>query len=471
MYGFTAVIIGVTGALGNAIVAANLPYIQGSLGLDLSEVAWLPAAYLVTNAITGCVLVKYRQEFGVRSFCMVFLTLQAVLITSHLIVSGLAGAILVRAASGISASALTTLGVFYMMQAFPAAHRLRAVCLGVGTPQLSLPLAWLVPKDFLALGNWNGLYLFELGLSLAALGIVSIVRLPPGVRSKAFEPLDALSFALYAVGFIMFGSAMGLGSYLWWTNVAWIGWFFAACLPCFALFFFIESRRKKPLIDVKWLSAGTFVRWALIAVLCRSVQSEQTVGILTMLRDFGLTNDDIRPLTGAILVGAVLGLVVAALVVAPSRLPYMVLGALVLVAVATYIDTGSSVSTRVRQLLVSQPLIALAGTLFIGPVFIFGLGRVLADGGVRMTSFIALFNVTQSVGTPTGNAFTQTYLFHAQQYHLGALRRPGGKVRSRCGGTSIHPCRAIRSGYRGPNDAVCRRRSGPYRNKSRNTRG
>lgn len=419
IYGFMAVIIGITGALGNAIVAANLPYIQGSIGIDLSEVAWLPAAYLVTNAITGCVLVKYRQEFGVRSFCMVFLTLQAALITSHLFVNGLAGAILVRAASGISASALTTLGVFYMLQAFPAAHRLRAVCLGVGTPQLSLPLAWLVPKDFLALGNWNGLYLFELGLSLAALGIVSIIRLPPGVRSKAFEPLDVLSFALYAVGFIMFGSAMGLGSYLWWTNAAWIGWFFTACLPCFALFFFIESRRKKPLIDVKWISAGTFVRWALIAILCRFVQSEQTIGILTMLRDFGLTNDDIRPLTGAILAGSILGLVAAALVVAPPRLPYMVLGALVLVAVATYIDTGSSVSTRVSQLLVSQPLIAFAGTLFIGPVFIFGLGQVLADGGRRMTTFIALFNVTQSVGTLTGNAFTQTYLFHAQQYHLG----------------------------------------------------
>jgi hypothetical protein len=351
---------------------------------------------------------------------MIFLTLQAALIALHLFVNGLAGAVFVRAASGISASALTTLGVFYMMQAFSAAHRLRAVCLGVGTPQLSLPLAWLVPKDFLALGNWNGLYLFELGLSLAALGIVSIVRLPPSVRSKTFEPLDAVSFSLYAIGFIMFGSAMGLGSYLWWTNVRWIGWFFTACIPCFALFVWIESRRTKPLIDVKWLSAGTFLRWALIAVLCRFVQSEQTIGILSMLRDFGLTNDDIRPLTGAIFFGAVAGLIAAASIVSPARLPHMVLCALLLVAVAAYIDAGSSVSTRVPQLLLTQPVIAFAGTLLIGPVFIFGLGKVLADGGVRLTSFIALFNVTQSVGTLTGNAFTQTYLFHAQQYHLDA---------------------------------------------------
>ncbi len=418
VYAITSVLVGITGALGNAIVAANLPFLQGSLGLDISEVAWLPTAYLVTNAVTGCVLVKYRQEFGVRSFCMIFLTLQALLITSHLFVQGLAGAILVRAASGISASALTTLGVFYMLQAFTATHRLRAVCLGLGTPQLSLPIAWLIPKDLLALGNWNGLYLLELGLSLVVLGIVSIVRLPPSVRSKTFEPLDALSFSLYAGGFVMFGSAMGLGSYLWWTNVSWIGWFFAACIPCFALFAWIEISRKRPLIDVRWLSGGAFIRLAVFAVLCRFLQSEQTMGVMTMLRDFGLTNDDIRPLTVAILLGSMLGLGVAAVTVSPTRLPYMVLASLVLVAVASYIDTGASVSTRVPELLLSQPLVAFAGTLFIGPLFIFGLGRVLAEGGVRMTSFIALFNATQSVGTLTGNAFTQTFLFHAQQYHL-----------------------------------------------------
>jgi hypothetical protein len=44
-----------------------------------------------------------------------------------------------------------------------------------------------------------------------------------------------------------------------------------------------------------------------------------------------------------------------------------------------------------------------------------------------MTSFIALFNVTQSVGTLTGNAFTQTYLFHAQQYHLGTYAAQAAK--------------------------------------------
>lgn len=218
IYALTSCLVAMTGALGNAIVAANLPYLQGALGLDLSEIAWLPVAYLSTNAITGCILVKYRQQFGVRSFCMIFLALQALLIGAHLLVQGLEGAILVRAASGICASALTTLGVFYMIQALPTAYRLKAVTIGIGLPQLALPLAWLFPKDFLAFGNWNGLYLFELGLSLITLAVVALVRLPPTARFRTFEPLDGLSFALYAVGFALFSAAIGLGSYLWWTN-------------------------------------------------------------------------------------------------------------------------------------------------------------------------------------------------------------------------------------------------------------
>ncbi|MDK4716057.1 MFS transporter [Rhizobium sp. CNPSo 4039] len=421
VYGATSLIAGMTGALGNGLVSANLPYLQGALGLNISEIAWLPAAYLVTNSITGCILVKFRQQFGIRRFYLTFLALQAVLITSHLFVSTLASAILVRAAGGVCASAMSTLGVFYMIQAMSARRRLAAVTLGLSVPQLALPIAWIIPKDFLAFDSWSGLYLFELGLSLISLGQVVIVRLPPNVRSPAFEPLDALSFALYAAGIGLFGAAMGLGSYLWWTNVSWIGWCLAASLPCLTVVGLIEFHRERPLIDVRWLSAGTLVRWALIAVICRVAQSEQAVGAISMLRDFGLTNDDFRPLALMILAGAVAGLVTSALLVTPTRLPLLVLVSLGFAAIAAFLDSSSSISTRAPQLFWSQALMGVATTMFFGPVFIFGLGQVLMRRGVGLTSFIAVFGITQSIGTLVCNSLIQTYLFHAQQYHLADL--------------------------------------------------
>ncbi|MER8376737.1 hypothetical protein [Mesorhizobium sp. M1409] len=418
IYGITSLITGMTGALGNGLVSANLPYLQGALELNTSEIAWLPAVYLVTNAITGCILVKYRQQFGIRSFCLIFLTLQAVLITAHLLVSSLASAILVRAASGICASAMSTLGVFYMIQAMSATRRLMAVTLGLGTPQLALPIAWIIPKDFLAFDSWSGLYLFELGLSLVSLGLVMIVRLPPTIRARVFELLDALTFGLYAAGIGLFGAAMGVGSYLWWTNVSWIGWCLAAALPCLALVAAIEYHRARPLIDVRWLSAGTFVRWAMIAVICRLAQSEQAVGVISMLRDFGLTNDDFRPLTLVILAGAGVGLLTSAALASPTRLPLLVLISLAFAATAAFLDSSSSLQTRGQQLMVSQAMMGVATTMFFGPVFIFGLGQVLIRRGVGLTSFIAVFGITQSVGTLICNSLLQSYLFHAQQYHL-----------------------------------------------------
>jgi MFS family permease len=421
IYGVTSLVAGMAGALGNGLVSANLPYLQGALGLNVSEIAWLPAVYLVTNSITGCILVKFRQQFGIRRFCLIFLALQAVLITAHLFVSTLESAILVRAASGICASAMSTLGVFYMIQAMSAKRRLAAVTLGLTVPQLALPIAWMIPKDFLAFDSWSGLYLWELGLSLISLGLVTVVRLPPNVKSPAFEPLDALSFGLYAAGIGFFGAAMGLGSYLWWTNVAWIGWCLAASLPCLALVGLIEFHRERPLIDVRWLSAGTLVRWALIAVICRVAQSEQAVGVISMLRDFGLTNDDFRPLAFVILAGAVAGLVISALLVTPTRLPLLVLVSLGFAATAAYLDSSSSVSTRAPQLIWSQAMMGLATTMFFGPVFIFGLGQVLMRRGVGLTSFIAVFGITQSIGTLVCNSLIQTYLFRAQQYHLTNL--------------------------------------------------
>lgn len=202
---------------------------------------------------------------------------------------------------------------------------------------------------------------------------------------------------------------------------AWIAWCLIGALPCFALVICIEYVRERPLIDVRWLTAATFVRWATIAIICRFVQSEQSVGVMTMLRDFGLANDDIRPLSLAILGGAIAGLAVSAWLVTPARLIWLVLASLLLAACAAYLNSFSSTLTRVPQVIVSQAMMGMAGAMFIGPSFIFGLGRVLAERGVRMTSFIALFGITQSVGTLVGNAFTQTYLYHAQQYHLADL--------------------------------------------------
>ena len=148
-YGAIGVLLGITGGLGTAIVAVNLPYLQGGLGLYQNEIAWLPAVYVMTNVPAGMVLIKYRQQFGLRSFALIFQALYCVLTFAHLFVGTFSAAVAVRAASGIAGSALTTLGLNYLIQAFPASARMKGIAIGISVPHWRfrspacfLPICW-----------------------------------------------------------------------------------------------------------------------------------------------------------------------------------------------------------------------------------------------------------------------------------------------------------------------------------------
>lgn len=42
-YALVGLLVALTGGLGNSLVIANLPYLQGALGATTAEMAWLPA--------------------------------------------------------------------------------------------------------------------------------------------------------------------------------------------------------------------------------------------------------------------------------------------------------------------------------------------------------------------------------------------------------------------------------------------
>src|SRR5471032_2397045 len=98
-------IVAITSGLGNAMVSVNLPYLQGSLGVYASEIQWLPAAYVMTNVSMNLLLVKFRQQFGLRLFTELFLMLYAAATVAHLFVHGLGSAIAVRAARHVRCGA------------------------------------------------------------------------------------------------------------------------------------------------------------------------------------------------------------------------------------------------------------------------------------------------------------------------------------------------------------------------------
>src|SRR3546814_11232872 len=89
----------------------------------------------------------------------------------------------------------------------PAAARLGGMILGVGVSQVATPLARVISPVLLVHGNIQSLFIFELGLTLMCLGSVALLRLPPSESIQAFEPLDFLTFILFAPGMAQIGRA------------------------------------------------------------------------------------------------------------------------------------------------------------------------------------------------------------------------------------------------------------------------
>ncbi|MFI7856297.1 MFS transporter [Pseudomonas promysalinigenes] len=419
-FGLVGLLVAITGGLGNALVTANLVFLQGALGATSAEMAWLPAAYVMTNVSMNLLLVKFRQQFGLRAFTEVFLVLYVLVTFAHLLVNDLNSAIAVRAAHGMVGAALSSLGLYYMIQAFPERWRLKAMVLGLGASQLALPLARIFSEDLLQMAQWRGLYLFELGLALSALGCVLLLKLPPGDRFKTFEPLDFLTFTLMASGVALLCAALSLGRIDWWLEAQWIGVALACSIALIFTGLAIEHNRQNPLLMTRWLGSGAIIRLGLCVILIRMVTSEQSTGAVGFLQMLNMGSEQMRPLYWVMLLGAVAGLASSALTISPKHLIIPLFVSLLAMATGAFMDSHSSNLTRPAQMYLSQFLLAFGSTFFLGPSMALGISHVRANPR-NLVSFSVLFGICNNLGGLIGAALLGTFQTWREKYHSNHL--------------------------------------------------
>ncbi|MGN8261960.1 MFS transporter [Pseudomonas sp. SMSB3] len=419
-FGVVGLLVAITGGLGNALVTANLVFLQGALGATSAEMAWLPAAYVMTNVSMNLLLVKFRQQFGLRAFTEVFLVLYVLVTFAHLLVNDLQSAVAVRAAHGMVGAALSSLGLYYMIQAFPERWRLKAMVLGLGASQLALPLARIFSEDLLQIAEWRGLYLFELGLALTALGCVLLLKLPPGDRFKTFEPLDFLTFTLMASGTALLCAALSLGRIDWWLEAPWIGMALAGSIGLILSGLAIEHNRQNPLLMTRWLGSGAIIRLGLCVILIRMVTSEQSTGAVGFLQMLNMSSEQMRSLYAVMLLGAVAGLASSALTIDPKHLVIPLFISLLAMATGAFMDSSSSNLTRPAQMYVSQFLLAFGSTFFLGPSMALGISHVRANPR-NLVSFSVLFGICNNLGGLAGAALLGTFQTWREKFHSSHL--------------------------------------------------
>ena len=420
-YGLVALLVGITGGLGNALVSANLPTIQGQLGLTPSEATWLPAAYVMVNITVNLMVFKFRQQYGLRLFAEIGLALYVAVTLLHLLVGGFGMAVAVRAVSGFAGASATTLSMLYMLQAMPRAYTGKMVVIGVGIPALATPLAWLLSPTLLVYGQWHNLYLFEAGLALCSLAAVVVLKLPPGMHIKVFEKLDFLTFALMAPGAAMLVAVLAQGYSQWWFDEPWLAYLLMGAVVLIGAALFLEHHRANPLIQTRWLATPTMLRFILGAFLIRFLTTEQTVGAVGLLRVLGMGPDQMQPLFAVILVGTVCGIAASSITFSPKTLIPQIIVAIILFGTAAALDYGRTSLDRPQDFYLSQFLVAFGGGMFLGPLVLLGITQALKFGPNYVITFTVVLSMTQTLGAMTGSALLSTYQLHREQVYSGEL--------------------------------------------------
>ncbi len=419
-YGIVGLLVCLTGALGNAVVTANLQNLQGTFAAWTTEIAWLPAVYVMTNISINLLLVKFRQQYGLRVFTEGFLILYVLVTFFHLFVNDLSTALMVRAAHGAVSAALSSLGIYYQVQAWPAKHRLKALVIGITGSQLAIPLARLFSTELLALDEWRGLYFFELGLACVSLACVILLKLPPSDRRKVFEKKDFITFILFAPGMALLCAVLSLGRLEWWFDTPWLGWALAAAMVLIIAAITFEHNRSNPLLNTRWLSSASIFRLGLVMLLIRIVLAEQNTGAIGWLQYVGLQNEQMTPLALVILAGVVCGIVLSALTINMQHLVWPIITALCVMVIAALLDAQSNNLTRPSQMMLSQFLFGFGSAFFLGPAMLSAIGSVVTEPR-NLVSFSVLFGMSQNLGGLMGAALLGTFQTWREKYHASLL--------------------------------------------------
>lgn len=415
------VLLGLTQGFGLYLVSNNLGALQGSLGATAAEASWLTTAYFSAALWATLLVTKMRLHFGLRAFTSASLWLFVGISALHELADTLGSALAVRAALGLAAAPLSTLAIFYLMEALPQRLAPMALLTGFACLQLPGPLSRVLSPELLQAGRWHGLFLLDVALALLSLAVIHAVPLKPQPRTPAFSRGDLLAFPLYALGLGLLCVAVSQGRLAWWTDSPWLGQCLAAAIACMGVYVLVDLNRTHPLLELRWLARPYVLRFVLAVLLFRIALSEQTVGVVGLMTALGQSNEQMRVLFALASAGLLGGFVLAIIVAARRGASVLAVLSAGLVLLAAWMDSDATALSRPEQFYLSQTLLSVGLGLFFSASLLLGFGPVLEEGGGHLVSFLAAFSAAQFLGSLLGAAWVGTAVAERQAVHFAAL--------------------------------------------------
>lgn len=242
--------------LDSTVVSVALPTLQREFGAELSSIAWVVDAYVLT--LTAFILLggSFGDIFGRRRA----LRLGLIVFTIGSLLCGIAPTLvlldLARAVQGLGGALLVPSSLAILTASFDPSERGRAVGLWASLSGIGAAIGPLAGGLIVDAISWRGIFFLNLPVAL----IVFIVALPhvPESRDVAAERHIDLPGAATAVVFLA-GLTFALieGSHLGWTSPAVVTGFAAGGLG-FVAFILTERRSRQPMVSLSIFANRTF---------------------------------------------------------------------------------------------------------------------------------------------------------------------------------------------------------------------
>ncbi|MBX3531155.1 MAG: MFS transporter [Rhizobiaceae bacterium] len=243
-------------SLGQTIVSTALPTIVSDLG-GLDHLSWVVIAYLLASTVVAPVYGKLGDLYGRKVVLQVAILIFLIGAALSAFASSMTFLIAARALQGLGGGGLMVVAMTVVADVIPPRQRGKVQGVFGGVFGVSTVIGPLLGGFIVEHFSWHWIFLVNLPVGIAALAVIAAAL--PARAERIEHSIDYAGFALLtgSLSAIVLFTSLG-GNTFAWTDPMMIGLAVAAPV-LLALFVWVESRAKEPVLPLKLFRNNTFV--------------------------------------------------------------------------------------------------------------------------------------------------------------------------------------------------------------------
>lgn len=251
-------------ALDTSIVNVALPYMRGSMGASVEEIAWVSTAYILSNVIIMPIIGLLSVRYGRRNFYL----LSVVLFTITSILCGMAwdlgSMIFFRVLQGIGGGALVPISQAIMRENYPPEKQGMAMGIfGLGVvmgPAIGPTLGGWLTDNF----SWPWIFYINVPIGILCIFMTLKYIEDPAYLVRKKERWDYWGLILLVVGLGSLQLMLEEGETKDWFSSDYIRVLAVTASVGMILFVWRELKAEKPAVDLRLLKNATFTTGTMI---------------------------------------------------------------------------------------------------------------------------------------------------------------------------------------------------------------